>query len=391
MAKSVASGLKLSERTVCEAVARRKLATVGAVAADVGISPSTAVAVLARLVAKRRVFRREMFTGGRGRPSYLYGVKLPGALVAMHWDASRLAGALFDEDATTLAMEIVSVRSVKSQAEAAAIANELSHSLWQKASRSIESCRGLVLSVNAIADADGAIYSSLLPWLDRQVAECFSKATGLPTRLVPHQGLQAEYQLLGDAAPQSMVYLNVADGVSGRFTAFGRPYAGQSAWAGQLGHITVEPNGRRCGCGRRGCLETLCNGLAIVRAVIAAASSARAPDWLAKAAALRSPPLVVEEIWRRWQQRDRHAIALMNAPFNRLAGAMGVLVNLLDPQQIVAGGYVLQGRQEWLDELRKRSQPFVVHGEHRQLSIVSGRAEVQDLLRSIARSPEAMG
>jgi predicted NBD/HSP70 family sugar kinase len=391
MAKSVASGLKLSERTVCGALARRKLATVGAVAADVGISPSTAVAVLARLVAKGRVFRRELFTGGRGRPSYLYGVKLAGALIAMHWDASRLAGAMFDEDATTLAMEVVSVRSVKSQAEAAAIANELCHSLGQKASRPVESCRGLALSVNAISDADGAIYSSLLPWLDRHVAECFSAASGVLTRLVPHQGLQAEYQLLGDAAPESMVYLHVADGVSGRFTAFGRPYVGQSAREGQLGHITVEANGRRCGCGRRGCLETLCNGLAIVRAAVAAAGKARSPDWLTKAAALRSAPLVVEEIWRNWQQRDRHAIALMDAPLDRLAAAVGVLVNLLDPQQIVAGGYVLQGRQAWLDELRKRSRPFVVHEEHRRLSIVSGRAEVQDLLRSIALSPEAMG
>jgi glucokinase len=188
-----------------------------------------------------------------------------------------------------------------------------------------------------------------------------------------------------------MVYLHVADGVSGRFTAFGKPYAGQSAWAGQLGHLTIEPSGRRCGCGRRGCLETLCNGLAIVRAAIAAAASPRAPDWLGKAAGLRSPPLVVEEIWRHWQQRDRSAIAIMDAPLDRLAAAVGVLVNLLDPQQIVAGGYVLQGRQQWIDELRKRSQPFVVHGEHRQFSIVSGRAEIQDLLRSIALSPEAMG
>jgi predicted ArsR family transcriptional regulator len=118
MAGNNGSGLKLSERTVAEALARRKLATVGAVAADIGISPSTAVAVLGRMVDKGHVFRREMFTGGRGRPSYLYGMKLPGSLVAMHWDASQLAGAMFDEDATTLAMETVSVRSIKSQSEA---------------------------------------------------------------------------------------------------------------------------------------------------------------------------------------------------------------------------------------------------------------------------------
>ena len=62
--------IKSTDRmSVLGVLARRKLVTVGLVSADLEIPSSTAVAVLTRLLEKSRVFRREISTGQRGRPS----------------------------------------------------------------------------------------------------------------------------------------------------------------------------------------------------------------------------------------------------------------------------------------------------------------------------------
>ena len=59
------------------------------------------------------------------------------------------------------------------------------------------------------------------------------------------------------------VYLDVSSGVGLGVMSGGRVLLGHSGFAGEIGHITVEPNGRRCGCGNRGCLETVASDAAL--------------------------------------------------------------------------------------------------------------------------------
>lgn len=57
----------------------------------------------------------------------------------------------------------------------------------------------------------------------------------------------------------------VSTGVGGGLVAGGRPVTGRSGNAGHVGHVVVEPDGDRCGCGGRGCLETVTSGPNLVR------------------------------------------------------------------------------------------------------------------------------
>lgn len=72
----------------------------------------------------------------------------------------------------------------------------------------------------------------------------------------------------------------VSTGVGGGLVVGGRPVAGRTGNAGHVGHVVVEPDGAPCGCGGRGCLETVTSGPSLVR-------RARARGWAgADAAAL---------------------------------------------------------------------------------------------------------
>lgn len=70
------------------------------------------------------------------------------------------------------------------------------------------------------------------------------------------------HHLLG---ARSMAYLNLGTGLAAGIVLDGRLLRGGHGVAGEIGHIPVDPAGERCGCGQRGCLETLASGSAIAR------------------------------------------------------------------------------------------------------------------------------
>ncbi|MGN8025196.1 ROK family protein [Microbacterium sp. 22242] len=70
--------------------------------------------------------------------------------------------------------------------------------------------------------------------------------------------------LRGDA--HSMAYLNLGTGVAAGIVIDGRLWRGARGTAGEIGHLSVDPGGRVCGCRQRGCIETFCGGGAVARA-----------------------------------------------------------------------------------------------------------------------------
>jgi len=88
----------------------------------------------------------------------------------------------------------------------------------------------------------------------------------------------------GAARPyRSLLLVTIGTGVGSGLILDGRLWSGVDGAAGEFGHLTVEPEGRLCGCGNRGCLEQYVSATAIAAA--AAASCCAAPDAAAVAAA----------------------------------------------------------------------------------------------------------
>lgn len=106
------------------------------------------------------------------------------------------------------------------------------------------------------------------PWIDFPLADALATATGLPVVLGNDATAAAvgEYWT-GRMDPGTMfaaVYMGL--GIGAGIIASGRPLVGSSGNAGEIGHICVELDGKRCWCGARGCLETVAGAAAIVTA-----------------------------------------------------------------------------------------------------------------------------
>ncbi len=148
----------------------------------------------------------------------------------------------------------------------------------------------------------------------------------------------AEHRFGAGRGYSDLVYLTISTGIGGGFICGGKLLLGVHGFAGEPGHITIEPNGPRCNCGNIGCLEVLAAGPAIARR---AAELVRAGQPSSLAPLLQTKDeLTAEMVGKAAQQGD--AVALQAV--QRAACYLGIgvlnLIHLFDPAVVILGGGV---------------------------------------------------
>jgi glucokinase len=172
-------------------------------------------------------------------------------------------------------------------------------------------------------------------WLDVPLTDRAEEAFGIPAALENDATAAAagEHRYGAGAGTRHMVYLTISTGVGGGVVIDGRLYRGAGGNGGELGHVTVDCNGRPCrGCGRRGCLEAYVSGTSIAeRAREAGMDAATAAD---VAAAAKAGDAIASAVWEETT--------------NALACGLTSIVNLFEPELVVLGGGVVSGTGEQL-------------------------------------------
>jgi glucokinase len=115
-----------------------------------------------------------------------------------------------------------------------------------------------------IEEAPNLVWKGIIPF-----ADLLSAASRLPVSLTNDANAAAIGEMMYGAARhmRDFVLVTLGTGLGSGFVAGGELLYGATGFAGELGHVIVMQNGRRCGCGRRGCLETYVSAPGIVRTV----------------------------------------------------------------------------------------------------------------------------
>jgi len=121
-----------------------------------------------------------------------------------------------------------------------------------------------------------------------------------------------------------LVLITLGTGIGGGIVSGGRVLHGQSGMAGELGHITVVPNGNPCGCGNRGCLEKH--------------ASASAIGAMGRLLGL-GPEVTSEDVYRLAVVGNERALAIFQSMGEALGIALANLVNIFNfPLYLISGG-----------------------------------------------------
>lgn len=151
--------------------------------------------------------------------------------------------------------------------------------------------------------------------------------------------------------------LTLGTGIGGGIILDGRIWHGQDGMGGELGHMTIDPNGALCGCGNLGCIEAYASATAILRMAHAAIAVGRSPAL--RKAAEEVGELTAEMIYVTAQQGDRVSREIFELVGRSLGVAIANLINIFNlPLYVLAGG-VAHGWDAFeaylMDEVQKRS------------------------------------
>ncbi len=136
-----------------------------------------------------------------------------------------------------------------------------------------------------------------------------------------------------------VVYVTVSTGIGGGVISGGRLVLGHQGLAGEVGHMTLEPQGPRCDCGNRGCLEALASGTVIGRQAQELVQ-AGAQTLMAELAGGDLERITVALVHKAADRGDVVAVDLFRQAGRYLGIALANLMFLFNPSMIVLGGSV---------------------------------------------------
>jgi glucokinase len=211
------------------------------------------------------------------------------------------------------------------------------------------------------------IFAPNLSWHNMPLRDRIGEAAHLPTTL----DNDANCAVLGEwwrgAARDAriVVGLTIGTGIGGGIVLDGQLYHGASDVAGEVGHTTIDLNGRRCKCGNYGCIEAYASGPAI---------AARAVEGLEAGATSRLAEYVkgdlsaidAQVVYRASRDGDEFAQEVVRDTARYLGATVATVVNMLNPEVVViCGGVTLAGEQLFAplrEEVRRRAFKPAVAG-----------------------------
>jgi glucokinase len=191
--------------------------------------------------------------------------------------------------------------------------------------------------------------------------------TGLPTVVDndANAAAWAEARFGAGAGSDDLVLVTVGTGIGGGLVLGGHLYHGVHGFAGELGHLIVDPDGDLCACGNHGCLEAMASGSTLGRL----GREAAAADPGGRLAVLAGRPDLVsgEVVFAAAAEGDKAALALFERVGYWLGVGIASLVTVFDPDLVVVGGGVAATGELLLAPARASFERYVHARPHRDL------------------------
>jgi glucokinase len=289
---------------------------------------------------------------------------MSGLAIGVDAGGTKVAGVLVDCGRDG---EVVDRRVVETPAADAEEATGTIVAVARELMASREGVRALGVGAAGMVDRYGVIrYAPNVAWREFPLADRVRRAVGIPTLVDNDANVAAwgEFRFGAGRGSRDMLLVTVGTGIGGGIVSDGKLFRGAYGFAGEIGHIIVEPGGPLCGCGNLGCWEQVASGRAIGRLGRRAAMDH--PQTLMVELAGGDPDkvdgLVVTAAARRGDPVATHVLAEVG---RRLGEGIGGLVNVLDSDIVVVGGGAVEAGDLILAPARRSFVESVEAARHR--------------------------
>lgn len=198
------------------------------------------------------------------------------------------------------------------------------------------------------------------------IAQLFTDVFQVPAILANDANAAAVGEHLFGCAKEmkDFVTITLGTGLGSGVFIDGHLVVGHNGFAGEYGHIRVVPNGRLCGCGRRGCLETYASSTGVVRSIAELDSVNKSDSIL-----LRKDHVNAQEVFSEAENGDLFAQEIVEYTAMMLGSALADYAAFSDPQAYVLFGGIAQAGKSFADRVK-------FHLEQHALQIYQGHIQV---------------
>ena len=191
-------------------------------------------------------------------------------------------------------------------------------------------------------------------WEGVSLCEVLSGALSIPT----YGDNDANAAALGEwlygsgRGTRDFIYLTISTGIGCGIISGGRLIQGTSGYSGEVGHMIMDPLGPECGCGRRGCLETLASGTAIGRQ--ARTRLSKGEESVLSELGRPVEDITAREVFEGAAQEDPLCQDILDEAMGWIAIGCNNLLVTLNPSRIALGGGVGLGGNWFLEDIEQR-------------------------------------
>ena len=323
------------------------------IAQETGLTKATVSSLVGELAERGLVRDGDLERGALGRPGYQVEVRGSGACgIGIEVNVDYVAAMVVD-----LAGRVVSSERLSLDGPRVGPIGVL-----DQVARLVERCcdvgaaesghvAGVTIALPGGVDIEqGTLtYAPNLGWREVPVVTALAERLqrGVTLRVDNEANLAAlgEYRAGSAAGTPDLLLLTGEVGVGGGVIAGGRLLRGGRGYGGEVGHMLLDPKGEICGCGRRGCWETLVGLGPLLRAAAGPGDPLRDPT--------TDLDRRLDELTRRATALDARTLAALEQVGTWLGIGASLLVNVLNPSVLVLGGYFAR-MGPWLVEPVRR-------------------------------------
>lgn len=295
------------------------------------------------LIRDGAVFEGATGEARRGRkPTFLYIDSRQRCVVAVDIRPTRTSMMLTDLTGRQLA----SVSSFPTERDpkrfVAALAKRVKTLLAEH--RDLGRCEGVGLVVPGMVESSAGrvLLAPNLGWRNVELRDPLAAALRLPVQIENSGKACALAQLWSsrDTAPANFAYVTVSDGLGVGVVIGGEVIRGQHNIAGEFGHVPLNIDGPRCGCGATGCWEAYVSNLATLSRYFGRTRAAREDVGREREQKSDTPTVTVDDLIVRARGGDAKALAALLSTARYLGIGLGSVVNAIDPSHVYLAGEI---------------------------------------------------
>ena len=221
---------------------------------------------------------------------------------------------------------------------------------------------GVGIAVPGLVDRERGISLAFVKerwWRNVALAQPLSKALGLPVYVENDTNATALVELWFGRGTDGddFLFVELSDGVGATLVRKGDLEVGAFGSAGEMGHMTIDMNGRKCSCGGRGCLETVVG----IRPLL-------------KDAGIRTPQSrfctqALDRLWQRAESGRKRALAAIGFMGRALGVGLASVVNFAEPGRVILYGDLVRLAPFFEAPMREAFRTNVLVGPRRETEI----------------------